>query len=227
MRSLKVKDLMASDVALYPEDLPFERIVEIFQGSRFLQIYIGDAEGRLLGIVELHEVKRILGEEEYAPLLIASDLVTDIPVVTPDDTLVEVNEKLWFRDLGQLPVVDTDENRKFLGIVTRRDVLGAFDREILKRNVLLARVREVEGFDYLELPEETRMAKVAVRPDMVGKSLRETRLREDHGVNVLALERLDAAGRRMRLAPAGDTVLQRGDVLVVIGALEAVEGLRS
>lgn len=227
MRSLKVKDLMASDVALYPEDLSFERIVEIFQGSRFLQIYIGDAEGRLLGIVELHEVKRILGEEEYAPLLIASDLVTDIPVVTPDDSLVEVNEKLWFRDLGQLPVVDTDENRKFVGVVTRRDVLGAFDREILKRNALLARVREVEGFDYLELPEETRMAKIAVRPDMVGKSLRETRLREEHGVNVLAVERLDAAGRRLRLAPAGDTVLQRGDVLVVIGALEAVEGLRS
>jgi CIC family chloride channel protein len=227
MRSLTVKDIMTTDVPLYPENLPFERLVEIFQGSRYLQVYIGDAEGRLAGIVELHEVKRILGEEEYAPLLIAGDLVTDIPVVTPEDSLVEVNEKLWFRDLGQLPVVETDENRTFLGIVTRRDVLGAFDREVLKRNALLARVRAVEGFDYLELPEETRMAKIAVRPDMVGRSLRDTRLREEHGVNVLAVERLDAAGRRTRLAPGADTVLQRGDVLVVIGAAEAVEGLRT
>lgn len=226
MHSLKVRDFMVGDVPLFPEDLSFEKLVEIFQGSRYLQIYVGDAEGRLLGIIELHEVKRILGEEEYAPLLIAGDLVTDIPVVTPDDSLVEVNEKLWFRDMGQLPVVETEEGRKFLGIVTRRDVLGAFDREVLKRNALVAKVRAVEGFDYLELPAETRMAKVVVPPAMVGLALREARLREARGLNVLAIERLDAGGRRTRLAPAADTVLQRGDVIVVIGEEGAVERLR-
>jgi CIC family chloride channel protein len=229
MRSLVVRDIMVGEIPLYPENLPFDRIVEIFQGSRYLQIYIGDSDDRLLGIVELHEVKRILGEEEYAPLLIAADLVTDIPVVTPGDSLVEVNEKLWLRDLGHLPVVDTDENRRFLGIVTRRDVLGAFDREILKRSALLAKVRAFEGagFDYLELPAETQMAKVVVPPGMVGKSLRETRLREERGINVLAIERLDSTGQRQRVAPAGETVLQRGDVMVVIGAEEQVEQLRS
>jgi CIC family chloride channel protein len=228
MRSLAVRDIMVGDVALHPETLPLERIVEIFQGSRELQIYVGDADGRLMGIIELHEVKRILGEEEFTPLLIAADLVTDIPVVTPDDSLVEVNEKLWLRDMGQLPVVDTDENRRFLGIVTRRDVLGAFDREILKRNALLAKVRAVEGagFDYLELPAETQMAKVVVPAALVGKSLLEARLREERGINVLAIERIDAAGRRHRVAPAADTVLRRGDVMVVIGAERAVEALR-
>ncbi len=226
MRSLKVRDIMIGDVPLYPEDLSFDRLVEIFQGTRDLQIYIGDAEGRFLGIIELHEVKRILGEAEYAPLLIAGDLVTDIPVVTPEDSLVEVNEKLWLRDLGQLPVVDTEEDRRFVGIVTRRDVLGAFDREVLKRNALLAKVRAVEGFDYLELPAETRMAKVVAPSSIVGRTLRDARLREERGVNVLAIERLDPAGRPQRLAPAGDTVIQRGDVLVVIGGEGAVERLR-
>jgi CIC family chloride channel protein len=228
MRQLKVRDIMIRDVPLYREDLPLEEIVEIFQRSRDLQIYIGDDDKRLLGIVELHEVKRMLGEEEFAPLLIAADLVTEIPVVKPDDSLVEVNEKLWFRDLGQLPVVDDDERREFQGIVTRRDVLGAFDREILRRNALLAKVRSVEGagFDYLELPAETRMDKVRVPASMVGKSLRETRLREAAGINVLAIERVDASGLRHRIAPAGDTILARGDVLVVIGGEGAVDRLR-
>lgn len=227
MRQLKVQDIMITDVPLYPESLPLDKVVEIFQGSRNLQIYIGDDEGRLLGIIELHEVKRILGEEEYAPLLIAADLVTEIPVVTPDDSLVEVNEKLWFRDLGQLPVVDGDETKRFLGIVTRRDVLGAFDREILRRNALLAKVRAVEGagFDYLEMPAETRMAKVPVPHEMVGKPLRETRLRET-GINVLAIERVDATGQRRRIAARADTRLERGDVLVVMGGERAVERLR-
>lgn len=227
MRSLRVRDIMVPDVELHPADLPLERIVEIFQRTRALQIYVGDDEGRFLGIVELHEVKRVMSEEELPPIVIAADLVTEIPVVTPDDSLVEVNEKLWFRDLGQLPVVDDDEERRFLGIVTRRDVLGAFDREILRRNALLAKVRAVEGpgFDYLELPADTRMAKVSVPPALVGRELRETGLREKRGVTVVAIERVDAVGRELRIAPTPETVLRRGDTLVVMGGERAIERL--
>jgi CBS domain-containing protein len=230
MRSLVVHDIMHTDVPLYPADLPLERIVEVFQDSRALQIYIGDGDGRLLGIVELHAVKRELGETrgEYGPLVIADDLVIEIPVVTPGDSLVEVNEKLWFRDLGQLPVVDDDESRRFLGIVTRRDVLGAFDREVLRRNALLAKIRAVEGagFDYFELPAREQMAKLPVPHELVGRALRETGLRERYGISVIAIQRMDASGQETRVAPRADTVLRRGDVLVVMGEEGAVERLR-
>ena len=96
--------------------------------------------------------------------MIAEDLVSEIPSVTPSEPLTSVNEKLWFRDLGQLPVVDP-ETRRFLGIVTRRDLLGAFDREVLQRNRLTARVRfgddlaQVSTFD---LPEKHRLSPVDV-----------------------------------------------------------------
>lgn len=230
MRSLAVRDIMHTDVPLYPADLPLEAIVDVFQDSRALQIYIGDMERRLLGIVELHAVKRMLGERDgtYGPLVIAADLVTEIPVVTPDDSLVEVNEKLWFRDLGQLPVVDDDEERHFLGIVTRRDVLGAFDREVLRRNALLAKIRAVEGagFDYFELPERERMSKLPVPHGMIGRSLRESGLREKYGITVMAIQRMDASGQEQRVAPRADTLLRRGDVLVVMGEEAAVEKLK-
>jgi CIC family chloride channel protein len=230
MRSLVVRDIMLTDVPLYPANLPLEQIVEVFQASRALQIYIGDGDGRLLGIVELHAVKRELGVDrgEFGPLVLADDLVTEIPVVTPDDSLVEVNEKLWFRDLGQLPVVDDDETRRFLGIVTRRDVLGAFDREILRRNALLAKIRAVEGtgFDYFELPAREQMARLPVPPEMVGRALRDSGLREKYGISVMAVQRMDASGQETRVAPRADTVLRRGDVLVVMGEEGALEKLR-
>jgi CIC family chloride channel protein len=227
LRSLTVKDIMLPDVTLYPADLPLEKVVDVFQNSRVLQLYVGDDEGRLLGIVELHEVKRMMGEEP-ASFVIAADLVTEIPVVTPDDSLVEVNEKLWFRDLGQLPVVD-GETQKFLGIVTRRDVLGAFDREVLRRNRLLAKVRSMEGagFDYFELPEESRMSRIVVPGEFVGQTLAEAQLRARHGVTVMAIQRLDAAGREHRIAPRPDTRLVRGDTLIVLGedsAMDRIEG---
>lgn len=227
LRSLTVKDIMLPDVTLFPADLPLEKVIDVFQNTRALQIYVGDSEGRLLGIVELHEVKRMLGEEQSASFVITADLITEIPVVTPDDSLVEVNEKLWFRDLGQLPVVDDEETRKFLGIVTRRDVLGAFDREVLKRNRLLAKVRAVEGtgFDYFELPEQSRMSRIAVPGEFVGQSLAEAQLRARHGITVMAIQRMDSAGREQRIAPRPDTRLMRGDMLVVLGAESAMDRL--
>jgi CIC family chloride channel protein len=227
LRSLTVKDFMLPDVTLYPANLPLEKVVDVFQNTRALQLYVGDEEGRLLGIVELHEVKRLLGEEQPASFVIAADLITEIPVVTPDDSLVEVNEKLWFRDLGQLPVVDDDETRKFLGIVTRRDVLGAFDREVLRRNRLLAKIRAVEGagFDYFELPEESRMSKIPVPGEFVGQTLAEAQLRARHGITVMAIQRLDAAGREQRIAPRSDTRLMRGDMLVVLGEESVMDRL--
>jgi len=231
MRSLSVKDIMLTDVEPIAQDTPLDSIVETFQNSRKLQLYVVDDERRLMGIVELHEVKRVLSEsedEEIGSLVIAADLLTEIPVVTPDDSLVEVNEKLWFRDLGQLPVVDDDDERHFQGIVTRRDVLGAFDREVLRRNALLAKVRAVEGtgFDYFELPEKERMSRLAVPPDMVGRALRDSGLRDRYEITVMAIERMDAAGREQRIAPRADTVLKRGDVLVVMGEEQAVQRLR-
>ncbi|MCK5438399.1 MAG: chloride channel protein [Gemmatimonadetes bacterium] len=227
MRSLSVRDIMLPNVELHPQDLSLEKLVEIFNESRWLQLYIGDEDGRFIGIVELHEVKRFLSEREAGPL-IALDLVSEIPVVTPETSLVEVNEKLWLRDLGQLPVIDNEVDRRFVGIVTRRGVLGAFDREILRRNALLAKMRTVEGtgFDYFELPAESQMAKVPVPAKMVGKSLQEVQLRQQFGVSVIAIERLDIGGREQRIAPRAETVLKRGDALVVMGDEASVGRLR-
>lgn len=228
MRSLSVNDIMLPNVELHPQSLSLEKVVEIFNESRWLQLYIGDEEGRFIGIVELHEVKRFLNEEEMRPLVIAADLVSEIPVVTPETSLVEVNEKLWLRDLGQLPVIDNEVDRRFLGIVTRRGVLGAFDREVLRRNALLAKMRTVEGtgFDYFELPAESQMAKVPVPTSMVGKSLQELQLRQEFGVSVIAIQRTDASGREQRIAPHAETVLERRDVLVVMGEESNVKRLR-
>jgi CIC family chloride channel protein len=227
MRSLSVRDIMLPNVELHPQDLSLEKLVEIFNESRWLQLYIGDEDGRFVGIVELHEVKRFLSEQEAGPL-IALDLVSEIPVVTPETSLVEVNEKLWLRDLGQLPVIDNEVDRRFVGIVTRRGVLGAFDREVLRRNALLAKMRTVEGtgFDYFELPAESQMAKVPVPAKMVGKSLQEVQLRQQFGVSVIAIERMDMSGREQRIAPRAETVLKRGDVLVVMGDEASVERVR-
>ena len=231
LSSLTVSDVLREDVKLVPRDMPLPEIVNAFLHSRSLYLYVGDGEGRLVGVIDLHDIKEMLPEREISPVVIAEDLVAEIPYVTPSEPLTSVNEKLWFRDLGQLPVVDSPENRRFLGVVTRRDLLGAFDREVLRHNRLVARVRMFrEGgseMDYFELPEKHRLVQVDVPPAIEGRTVAESGLRNRFGVSVLAVKRLTREGLERRFVPGPGDRLQHGDVLIVLGTDDAVSKLRS
>ena len=230
--SLKVRDIMRTDIKLVPRTLPLPEIIRSFLQTRSLYLYVGDEEGRLLGVIDIHDIKETFPERDIASVVIAEDLVSAIPSVTPDESLTSVNEKLWFRDLGQLPVVDSPETRKFLGIVTRRDLLGAIDREVLQRNRLLARVRTfAEGgdseMDYFELPEKHRLVEIAVPPELIGKTVADSGIRTRYGVSVLAVKRLTREGVERRFVPGANDRFQPGDALVVLGTDDAIAQLKS
>jgi chloride channel protein, CIC family len=231
--TLKVSDIMRTDVKLIPRSTPLSDIIKTFLATRNLYLYVGDEEGRLLGVVDLHDIKDMFPERELGAVVIAEDLVTPIPVVTPGESLTSVNEKLWFRDLGHLPVVDSAETNRFLGIVTRRDLLGAIDREVLQRSRLVARVRtfsEQEGegeMDYFELPEKHRMIEIDMPAGLAGRTVAESGVRTRFGVSVLAVKRRSREGLERRFVPGPEDRFEPGDVLIVLGTEEAIKRLRS
>jgi CIC family chloride channel protein len=228
LSSLRVREVMRDDVKLLPRTTPLPEILDTFLHTRSLYLYVGDEGGRLLGVIDLHDMKEALSERELASLVLAEDVISEIPSVTPDEALTSVNEKLWFRDLGQLPVVDGPETRRFLGIVTRRDLLGAFDREVLQRNRLVARVRPFGGteVDYFDLPEKHRLVQVEAPGELLGRTVAEAGLRARFGVSVLAVKRLTPQGVERRFVPGPDDRLERDDVLILLGTEEAIARLR-
>lgn len=231
LSSLKVSDIMREDVRLISRSLPLSEIVKTFLSTRTPYLYVGDEKGALLGVVDLHDIKETFPERELSALVIAEDLISEIPFVTPSESLTSVNEKLWFRDLGHLPVVESAETRRFLGIITRRDLLGAIDREVLQRNRLVARVRTVsEGgdeMDYFELPEKHRMIEVEIPAGMEGRTVGESRIRSRFGVSVLAVKRMTREGFERRFVPAAEDRFEPGDRLIVLGTDDAIARLRS
>ncbi len=230
LASLKVADIMRRDVALIPRTTTLPEIVAAFLRSRSLFLYVGDEQGRLEGVVDIHNIKESFPEKDLSPLVIAADLLTEIPFATPEEPLTSVNEKLWFRDAGQLPVVDGPETRRFLGVVTQRDLLGAFDSEVLRRSRLFARVRTVGEaggeVDYLELPEKHRLIEVDVPVSVEGRTMAEAALRSRFGVSVLAVKRMMEDGFERRFVPEPSDRFRHGDVLVVLGSEDAIERLR-
>jgi CIC family chloride channel protein len=232
LANMRVKDIVRTDVELIPQTMPLPELMKAFLHSRVFYFFVGDAEGRLLGVIDLHDLKDAMADPDLADpsianLIIAGDLIREIPSVTPDEPLSSVNEKLWLRDLGWLPVVESLSSSRFVGMVTRRDLLGAFDREALRNSHLFARVsrRDLSGgreVDYFELPEQHELSQIAVPRDLVGSTVGETALRSRYGITILAIKRQGRDGMERRFVPSAADRLERGDRLVVLASVDAL-----
>jgi Trk K+ transport system NAD-binding subunit len=151
----------------------------------------------------------------------AGSVAAPITVVSPDDSLLEVGEKLWDVDWGELPVVDPAHPERPLGTISRRAVLGALDRELLQRDVLTTRVAASDSggasVDYMELPDGHGAAVIAVPGWLAGAVPDLAQLRAEMGVILVAVRR-DAGDDALPrwLDPDAGVRLESGDRLLVI-----------
>nr|WP_230972435.1 chloride channel protein [Archaeoglobus neptunius] len=88
-------------------------------------------EGKLVGIVTFEDVERVPIEERDQKVV--RDIMSrDLIVTYPDETLEDALIKLVQKGIGRLPVVDRNDERKLLGMVTRSDIIKAHAREVAR-----------------------------------------------------------------------------------------------
>lgn len=78
---------------------------------------------------------------------------------------------------------------------------------------------DVDLVDLYRLGERLFRARIPAGSPLIGKTLAESGLRQDFELSVIGLERR----RQTRLAPGKDTVLRRGDVLLIEGMMDHLE----
>ena len=67
--------------------------------------------------------------------------------------------------------------------------------------------------DYIELTPDYSIVELKAAKDWQGKSLKDLNVRAEYGINIMAIKQDD----KVVVSPAADDVIQRDDVLVVIG----------
>lgn len=81
-------------------------------------------------------LRDLLFEEDVRDLLLARDIASEpVSRLTPDDNLWTAIEKFAIKDLDQIVVVSPDNPRRLLGMISRREVINAYNREILRRTL--------------------------------------------------------------------------------------------
>ncbi len=75
--------------------------------------------------------------------------------------------------------------------------------------------------EYIELSPDFSMAEILAEPDWAGKTLSELHLRDRMGINVVAVR----SGEKTNPLPTSGTVIQEGDIMLVVAGEKTLLGL--
>ncbi len=136
LNSLLVKNAMNKKVEVIREDMPFKKLVQFVPNSKYTNFPIVDAKGKLTGIISLQDFREVIFEEHLEDLIVAKELATaEVITVTPDQNLNDALAKIGYRNIEQLPVVDKKDPRKIVGMLSRRDIISAYNKALLEKEL--------------------------------------------------------------------------------------------
>ena len=166
-----------------------------------------DDEGRFEGAVSIEDLNQL--DEQADAHTVDTAVDASAPTVSGSAHLDVALDALTSSSLHWIPVLDTD--RAVIGTIATSDIVRGY------RLGLLASLRQLEGTDNAASTHDVEI--------MPGSSLKNSSLRQaalPDGVIVTSIQR----GRDL-VVPFGDTVLQGGDRLVVIGRPEDIDVLKA
>ncbi len=123
-----VRHVMRHNVETINHATPFQELLNIIAHSRYDRFPVVDDDQNFVGIINYTEIRNLLFDQSLSGLLVARDLVSaphhSIP---PDISLREALKTLQKkRNISYFPVIDPEEPKKLLGILSQNDVLAAF-----------------------------------------------------------------------------------------------------
>ena len=200
-------------------------IVARFLSRRTDVVFVVDDDDTYRGVIDIQDAKRFFAQDDASgPALRPRSVAT----LAPEQRLSDAMGAFFTAQLQELPVVGRDG--RLLGALAERDVVAAYNREVLRQAVPLTRVVQQgpdgRRTDFLELPPGEVLEVVPVPGWMVGRTLRELALPQRFGAAVIALRSPCEDGGPPRRRPAlPDTLLNADDELVLIGPVDGVRAL--
>lgn len=126
-----VGDLMREPVPPVRVNSPFSEITDRFLTGSNNYLPVVNAQGRLVGIVALHDLKAHLSEGENLALVIAYDLMRPPPAaLTPTQRLIDILPVVLASDLHNIPVVSSTIEGRLVGALIRAEVLGVLSEAL-------------------------------------------------------------------------------------------------
>ncbi|MCP3175736.1 chloride channel protein [Desulfuromonas sp. KJ2020] len=136
MKSIKVREVMSGSPESIPENMTLGQFANFTATTRHTNFPLVSATGELTGIISVQDFMGVVFERDLRDLIVVKELATlDVITVTEDEDLDQAMRKIGYRNIEQLPVVDREGSNRLVGIISRRDMVAAYNRALMTRTL--------------------------------------------------------------------------------------------
>ncbi len=232
MSSLEVKNVYSPSFDSIEVSDNFSKVVNRVVRGNGPEFPVLDRLGNIQGLISIKEIKEVLFEKEsLSNLLIAGDVARpEFELITISDNCNNAMEKMTKSDLEGLPVVDAFNSRKVVGMIWRKDVLDAYQKEIERRELTenlassIIMTKEEKNIHFLE---GYSIAELTPPPSFLNKSIRELSIRAEYGVDVLSIKTIVKGTEKIKAIPSPDYKITENDILIVAGEIGNINRIKN
>ena len=133
MERLRVQEFFNPNPDVINEEATVAQIIKALGSSAQVEFPVLDEELHLVGMISYDDLRTVLSDQEqYQEVIVAGDLASQqFERVTSNDSLATALQRLGVRGSHYVPVVDAQHADRLVGVIGRREILAAYERELL------------------------------------------------------------------------------------------------
>ncbi len=224
LRSLPVKEFITQDSIIFRNSDEVGTIIEQAIGSKHHAFQIVDSEGNYVGCFALNQLKKLLLQRDVvSSLVIADDLAVPGISLNEEDTLEKAMRIFGREDVAEIAVL---RGRRFAGVVKRKDVIEAYNQEVLRREATAGLVQNIKFSPLtkaVDIAPGYKIMEISAPPAFWDKTLGELGLKAKHRVDVLVIKRRYPP--QTLTIPRAEDVIKKDDQLVLAGLEENLKSI--
>jgi len=134
LERIHVRGVMMHDPEVLPVSLTIREFLRRAHAPRQHTFPLVDSDGVLAGIVTIHDFLGVAFEPDILDQVSLGEMATtDVITVVGEESLADALRKMDLSPIDELPVIDPGNGGKIIGILSRREIIAAYNRAIVER----------------------------------------------------------------------------------------------
>ncbi len=133
MSRIRVREVMDPDFITVPRGTLLKDLIDLMIRKDRFYVPVLDDAGDMVGIVSGQDVRPVIFEERVKKVVTAGEIATEkVIALRPGDDLNTAMNAFSRKDIEEIPVVAEYNPRKVVAMIRRKDLIDAYNREVLK-----------------------------------------------------------------------------------------------
>jgi CIC family chloride channel protein len=136
LRSMKVGRFMTERPPTVPEGMKLLDLINTLKKEDVSYLHVVNEKNDLTGIISFRDIRALFQEQDLHLLVVAKDVATEnVKTVKAHDSILTALQIMGSLGISQLPVVDGENGKRVIGILRDKDVIAAYDKAIIRREI--------------------------------------------------------------------------------------------